>query len=419
MTIQIQRRKFLHRAFATGAALTQAPYAFAQSAPALDQGRLIVVFLRGAYDGVSAFVPYADPYYAQLRRNTLIPAPDGTAQTALKLDDTFALHPALAPLLPLWQEGHLSFIPACGLPTPIRSHFEAQHQCEIGEPGKSTEAPGWLNRLAMLDAPHRRDQRLIGVGEANPRILMGLARARLVPRGQGGVNGGLLANDRARDALLALYSNNDVLSQAFRDGVESRQRTARELSSAPTAMNREMMAANNGAGNVAGLALDALHLATLMRADPYLRLGFLSAGGWDTHANQGGVQGPLANNLANLARTLVQLRKDFNAPEDVILVMSEFGRTSAENGSGGTDHGHGNALWLIGDRVNGGRWHGRWTGLAPNQLHQQRDLPVHHDFRSVIAQILSRSFGLPDSRLQDVLPGAQWDHSLNRLLHAT
>jgi len=411
----LNRRRFLQSALATGVSLRHMTQTFAQNAPLLDRGRLIVVFLRGAYDGLSAFVPYSDPYYAELRRNTRIPYPDGSMQSTIRLDDTFGLHPSLAPLLPLWQEGSLTFVPACGLPAPIRSHFEAQHQCEIGIPGKNSEATGWLNRLATLEVSRRRDQRLIGIGEANPRILAGQANARLIARGRSAMQTGLMANDRTREALLALYSGNDALSQAFRQGADSRLRTARELNQDTAPASREMMAANNGAGDVAGLTLDALHLGTLMRADPHLRLGFLSAGGWDTHANQGSVQGQLASRLRNLALALVQLRENFNAPEDMIIVMSEFGRTCAENGSSGTDHGHGNALWIIGDGVEGGRWHGRWSGLAPNQLHQQRDLPVHHDFRNVLTQLLAKHFKLSDSHLQEVFPGAQWDSSLDGL----
>jgi uncharacterized protein (DUF1501 family) len=410
------RRQFLQSALTTGLILPCLSQAFAYQAAVLERGRLIVVFLRGAYDGLSAFVPYADPYYAELRRSTRIPDPDGSAQTTIKLDPTFGLHPALTPLLPMWHDGSFTFLPACGLPVAIRSHFEAQHQCEIGIPGKNSENSGWLNRLAALEVGRRRDQRLIGVGEANPRILAGQANARLIPAGRSAMQTGLMANERSREALLALYSGDDILSQAFRQGADSRLRTAQELNLESGTISREMMAANNGAGDIGGLTLDAQHLGTLMRADPHLRLGFLSAGGWDTHASQGGVQGQLANRLGNLSRALVQLRQNFNAPGDLILVMSEFGRTCAENGSGGTDHGHGNALWIIGNAVQGGRWHGRWSGLAPEQLHQQRDLPVHHDFRSVLAQILAQHFNLSESQLDQIFPGAKWDHSLNGLI---
>ena len=153
-----------------------------------------------------------------------------------------------------------------------------------------------------------------------------------------------------------------------------------------------------------------------MRADRRLRLGFLSAGGWDTHANQGGVTGALAQNLGNLGTALAQLRRDFAESGDVIVVVSEFGRTAAENGTRGTDHGHGNTLWLIGNRIAGGRWHGQWTGLAKANLNEGRDLPVHHDFRAVFAQVLRANFSLADRQLQDLFPGASIDARLGGLV---
>ncbi len=370
------------------------------SAQDASPARLVVVFLRGAYDGLSAFVPHADPHYTQLRRATAIPAPDGTAQTALKLDNTFALHPALAPLLPLWQQGVLAFVPASGLPLAVRSHFEAQRYWEIGQPGKNSASNGWLNTLAGGSTP-----RALGVGEANPEILRGAAPVKLVARGQAATRTGVLGNDRARQALMDLYAGSDTLGGAFQQGADSRMDTARTLEQATMMAASEMQAADNGAGNVAGLRLDVRHLATLMRQDRSLRVGFLSAGGWDTHANQGGVSGTLANNLGNLAQALVALRAEFTQPGDVIAVVSEFGRTAAENGSRGTDHGHGNAMVLIGNRIAGGRWHGGWEGLAPGQLNEGRDLPVLNDYRAVLSVVLRGTQGVNDAQLAALFPG--------------
>ena len=315
---------------------------WAQPAPAsgrktaLDDGRLVVVFLRGAYDGLSAFVPYADPDYYAIRPDIAIAAPDGTAQTALRLDGTFALHPALAPLLPLWQQGVLGFVPAAGLPAPNRSHFEAQYQMEIARTGASRSPAGWLNRVAELGAaPHvgsgAFSPAALGVGEANPAILGGAAPVRLIASGQAAERSGVLANDKTRQALLDLYAGNDALGEAFRQGAGSRVQSAQQLSAekAAAALNRgmamhedrrmagrsperdgtpassqarsaQMLAASNGAADPVGLQLDAQHLGTLMRNDPQLRLGFVSAGGWDTHVNQGAVSGQLASSLGNL-----------------------------------------------------------------------------------------------------------------------
>ena len=422
----LSRRTAL-RALAGAGAAALTGQIWAQSAPTLGAGRLIVVFLRGAYDGLSAFIPYADPHYSQLRSQIAVPAPDGSAQSAIRLDAMFGMHPALAPLLPLWQQGVLAFIPASGSPDKTRSHFEAQHHWEIAQPGKNSDAPGWLNKLALLgqgsaqQAPAQKSL-AIGVGEANPRILAGEALVQLIPRGQAATRQGALGNETARKALLDLYSGDDLLSLAYRQGASSRMQTAQTLSlDAAQMMSPGMLesnAADNGAASANGLPLDARHLATLMRQNRDLRLGFLSAGGWDTHANQGAASGQLANNFNSLATALAQLRREFSQNGDMIIVASEFGRTCAENGTRGTDHGHGNAMWLIGNRVNGGRWHGQWDGLAPGQLNEGRDLPVHHDFRAVLAQALARNFKLSESQLAEILPGARWDAKLDGLLKA-
>ena len=406
MSTPLSRRHLLGAA----ATLALGPRAFAQAAPgARGDGRLVVVFLRGAVDGLSLFVPWSDPDYTRLRSSIALPAPDGTDQAAIKLDARFALHPALAELLPLWQQGRLAVIPAAGSPDPTRSHFDAQYYWETARLGRSGDAPGWLNRLAGLGG-NAGAVHALGVGESNPRILEGRAEVKLVAHGKAAQRPGALQNAQAREALLALYDGQDSLSKAFRQGADSRLRTAQDLT-------REMQAADNGAAAPALLVQDARNLGTLMRQERRLRIGFLSAGGWDTHANQGAVVGQLAGNLRNLGAALAQLARDFDQPGDVIVMASEFGRTAAENGTRGTDHGHGNAMWLIGPRVAGGRWHGQWTGLAQANLHEQRDVPVHHDFRAVLAQVLRPAFGLRDSQLAEVLPDTRWDARLDGLLH--
>ena len=414
-------RRLVLQALAGTSAAWAAPLLWAQNSRSAAQGeaRLVVVFLRGAYDGLSALVPYGDADYAGLRPNIAIPAPDGTAQSTIRLDATFGLHPAMAALLPLWQQGVLAALPAAGSPDPTRSHFDAQHHWETGIPGKSSSANGWMNSLAQMRAGPKPVA--LGVGEANPLILAGTAAVQLVPKGQAATRQGALGNATTRDAMLKLYAGDDGLSKAFRAGAQSRMQTAQTLSedmAEPAMDSREMLAANNGAGSAQGLLLDAQHLGTLMRQDRSLRLGFLSAGGWDTHANQGAAEGALARNLGNLASALVQLRRDFSQPNDVVLVCSEFGRTSAENGTRGTDHGHGNALWLMGNKVQGGRWHGTWSGLAKGNLHEGRDLPVHHDFRAVLAQVLRSSQGLNATELGALFPGFAWDKTLDGLMRA-
>ena len=414
----LQRRKLLHMLFGSSSLLAcSGLWAQTLAGSPVPAARLIVVFLRGAYDGLSALVPYGDANYYRLRPTIAIPAPNGSTNATLALDSQFGLHPALAPLLPLWQQGVLAAIPCAGSPDPTRSHFDAQRHWELGVPGKSSGDTGWLNTLAgMHSGTHS-----ISVGEANPLMLAGKVPVQRVPKGLAATRQGAVGDARTRDAVMKLYAGQDALSQAFRAGADSRMQTAQTLSDAmatSATSNAEMLAANNGAGSAQGLLLDAQHLGTLMTKDRNLRFGFLSAGGWDTHANQGSVNGALAQSLASLARTLEQLRRDFSEPDDVVLVVSEFGRTSAENGTRGTDHGHGNAMWLMGSAVQGGRWHGRWDGLEPGRLHEARDLPVHHDFRAVLAQVLRAQWKLTPTALDTLFPGFIWDNALNGLMRA-
>lgn len=382
-----------------------------------DAGRVVVLFLRGAYDGLSALVPWGDPRYTALREHTRINAPGLGEDSALALDSLFGLHPALAPLLPLWQQGVLGVLPCAGSPDPTRSHFDAQLHWELGTPGRASGTQGWLNRLAA-----QQQRTALAVGEANPRILAGSAPVQRVAQGAAAERAGAVGDERVRDALLRLYQGDDEVARSFRAGAQSRQETAQMLSEDATS---PMMAANdaqrmtqadNGARNASALVVDAQHLATLMRRNPALRLGFLSAGGWDTHANQGAATGTLARNLQSLAQALVVLRQELRGPKDLVLVMSEFGRTCAENGTRGTDHGHGNALWLMGNRVHGGRWHGQWSGLEQAALYEGRDLPVHHDFRAVLAQALQASLDLGAAPLDALFPGFAWDARLDGLM---
>lgn len=411
------RRQFLSDVVRWGSATALTAFPLAGTLAQARQPRLVVVFLRGAYDGLSAFVPYADANYAGLRPTIALAAPGSGEGAALALDAHFGLHPALAPLLPLWQQGKMTFVPAAGSPSESRSHFESQFQWEIGQIDRATAPAGWMNHLGGLLGSGRDYPVALGVGEANPRILTGPAPVQRVPKGLAATRTGVLADETTRSVMMQMYGDRDALSRAFQEGVDSRMETAGALVRGQAMQeSRELMAANNGARNADALNVDAQHLGTLMRFNRHLQLGFLSAGGWDTHANQGNATGQLANNLASLAKALLQLRKDFSEPGDVIAVISEFGRTTQENGSRGTDHGHGNAFWLIGDLVNGGRWHGRWTGLAPDQLHQGRDLPVHHDFREVFSQVLKAQWGLQMQNLAALFPGYQSQGGLSQLM---
>jgi hypothetical protein len=356
--------------------------------------------LRGAYDGLSAFYPYADPHYTQHRPNIALGRGEAEQNKPYLLDDQFALHPALSPLIPFWESKRFAFIPCAGLSKPYRSHFEAQHYLEIGQDGKNGAANGWLNQLASLE----RSAQLIGVGEANPEILRGELAAQLVPRGNAALQTGVLSNPHHREVLEDLYARDRSLSQLFAQGEGSRVSTAMVLNQAKMNAASEQMMANKDAAPPSALLQDSQYLVTLMEKNPELKFGFLSAGGWDTHANQGNEKGALANNLKNLGEALAHLQNKLHQPNDLIVVMSEFGRTVRENASRGTDHGFGNAMMVMGQRVNGGKRLGRWEGLSPDHLNETRDVPVFHDYRQVMSTLLQKMFHLDTPQLAQVFP---------------
>ncbi|MDF5706571.1 MAG: DUF1501 domain-containing protein [Nostoc sp. S4] len=358
--------------------------------------RLIVIFLRGAVDGLSVVVPYSQTAYYQARPKIAIPQP-GKEGGVLDLDGRFGLHPALASLMPFWQDKSLAFVHASGSSDPTRSHFDAQFYMESGIPGVKRSDDGWMNRLLGVLSGHTPIQ-AISVGPTTPAILSG--RMPVANLALGNNSSARLPLDRPqiRTAFDKLYSSNDVLSQTYREGKMARQALMNDL-------DAEMKMANNGAPLPYGFAGDAQRLAKLMVKDPRIELGFMALGGWDTHVNQGSSQGQLAQNLQKLGDGLAVLVKGLGAvyPNTVIMVMSEFGRTVAENGNGGTDHGHGNVMWVLGG-VRGGKVYGEWPGLSTSQLYQQRDLAITTDFRDIISVVLERHLYMNDAKLAQVLP---------------
>lgn len=382
-------------------------WAFAAAAPV--QKRLVVVMLRGAVDGLNVVVPYGDSNYAALRPTIALGGPGGD-DGVLDLDGHFGLHPALAALLPLWQQQRLAFVQASGSPDPTRSHFDAQDFMESGTPGNKNTPDGWLNRLVgALAAPHGPTQ-AISVGATRPRILDGhqpTSNVALGPR----ANKPLAADRPAvADAFASLYNGSDALSESYREGRAARTELAGTMtpdSMAPDAMQREQIAANNGAPLPTGFPVVGGQLARMLNQDPHIQVVFADLGGWDTHVNQGNAKGQLANHLQPLGDGLAALVQGLGPQrldDTVIVVMSEFGRTARENGNRGTDHGHGNAMWVLGGPTLGGKVHGEWPGLGSGSLHEDRDLAVTTDFRSVIGGVLERHMGLTDRQLAMVLP---------------
>jgi uncharacterized protein (DUF1501 family) len=359
--------------------------------------RLIVVFLRGAVDGLSVVVPYREPTYYTDRPSIAIPQP-GQPNGALDLDGQFGLHPALAPLLPLWQQKSLAFVHACGSNDETRSHFDAQDYLESGTPGVKSTRDGWMNRLLGI-VSDKNPLQAVSVGATTPRILQGKVAVANLASGRGGNNRMQIDKPQIASAFDRLYGNNDALSRTYREGRLARTELLKDLEA-------EMKMANNGAPLPNGFPSDAQKLARLMARDPRIQVSFLAVGGWDTHINQGASQGQLARNLGQLGRGLVALQEGLGAvyQNTSIVVMSEFGRTVKENGNRGTDHGHGNVMWLLGGGIRGGKVYGKWAGLAPKQRYQGRDLAITTDFRDVLGTVLTQKLAVDRTTLPLIFP---------------
>jgi uncharacterized protein (DUF1501 family) len=364
--------------------------------------KLVVIMLRGAVDGLSVVAPYADAnYYAA--RPTIAIAKPGDTDGLLRLDNMFGLHPALAMLMPYWERSQLGFIHASGSHDSTRSHFDAQDYMESGTPGKKSTPDGWLNRLALalsqenIDASRRLQA--VNLGPVMPRIFAGSSPVASLAQGNAAVAKGVLDREPVADAFTKLYSGDDKLSQTVREATQTRKEIMNSLAS-------DDPKADQGALSLRGLSQDTARLGQLMQRDARVRLAFVPVGGWDTHVNQGNGKGQLANRLTLLGdgiHALIQNMGD-RFGETTIIVMSEFGRTLRQNGNQGTDHGHGNVMWTVGGKHNGGQVQGQWPGLEGSALNEGRDLAITTDFRDPITNLLEQKFRLNDRQLSTVFP---------------
>jgi len=400
----MQRRDFLNTlALGAGIVLPVGRHAWAATGAAESPTRkkLVVVMLRGAVDGLNVVAPVGDQNYLRLRPGIGLAAP-GMENGALDLDGYFGLHPALASLQPLWQQKKLAFVHASGSPDGTRSHFDAQYYMESATPGRKNTPDGWMNRLVASLPGTATPSRLLGIGPVMPRILAGQAAAVNLPNVAAGTKADILDRPAIGAAFDQLYANHPRFGRAYEDG----RKAHREVMMAAAAGTPQMQAADRGAPLPNGFPDDAARLATLMRNDLKIQLAFVALGGWDTHVGQGAGTGQLANRLAPLGQGLALLAERLGSLFDdtVVVVMSEFGRTARENGTSGTDHGHGNAMWVLGGKVSGGRVYGDWKGLEDVSLNEGRDLPVTTDFRSVLAQVAERHLLLGDKQLGQVFP---------------
>ena len=406
----MRRRDFL--GLSAGASLVAlSGRAWAVSADAAPK-RLVVVLLRGAVDGLNLVVPYGDDaYYAA--RPTIAIAKPGAQDGALALDEHFALHPALSGLLPLWQEKQLAFVHAAGSPDPTRSHFDAQLFIENGTPGRRATADGWMNRLlAAMPGLSRDPTEAVAVGPTLPQILKGRMAVANLPLGPAAATPLAIDKPEIASAFDRLYAGKDAIGQAYRQGRTARAELVAGLPAPPDPTDRGAPAPN-------GFPAVAARLAGLMAHNRKIRLALVGIGGWDTHVRQGNHTGQLAERLRPLGDGLAAFAKALGRDwqDTAIVVLSEFGRTVRENGDGGTDHGHGNVIWVLGGAVQGGRVYGDWPGLGTDALYENRDLAVTTDFRAVLAPVVARHLRLPDRALATIFPGFSPPRSdLDRLI---
>ena len=390
----LTRRSFLRTsAIVLGAAGT-APAWLVRAAAQGAQGKtgrkiLVAIFQRGAADGLNVVVPFFEPRYYQLRPSIAIPQP-GKPNGGLDLDGRFALHPALQPLKSMWDSRQLAIVHSAGSHDPSRSHFDAQDFMECGTQGIKRE-DGWLNRVLTPVAPDSSPVRAIASGAQLPKTLQGSRGAIAVdslPRFQ--------VTEKATAELLEhLYlaspdAQMKAQGQATFDAVKLIE-SIRTRPYTPTA----------GTQYVGEFGQRLQQIARLIKADVGVEVAFADIGGWDHHSNE---TGQLTNQLRQFGSSLAAFTQDLgDRMEDVVLVtMSEFGRTAAENGNAGTDHGHGNVMMVLGGGVRGGRLYGEWPGLEPEQLFERRDLAVTTDFRDVLGELVSGHLG---QRVDQVFPG--------------
>jgi uncharacterized protein (DUF1501 family) len=405
--LKFSRRYFLKQGGVAMVGLSAMP-AFLQRAvaatPMPNKKQLVVLFQRGAADGLNIVVPFGEPNYYRLRPSIAIPQPRrGGADAAIDLDGFFGLHPSLAPLEPLFRKNQLAIVHAAGSPDPTRSHFDAQDFMESGTPGVKATDDGWLNR-AMETVPEENASpfRAVAMGPNLPRMLRGSSPAIALPDlkqfkvmaqspGSGKVVEGGFEAMYAQTVDHALHGT----------GTETFEAIDLLRNADPAKYQPE-----NGAEYPKNrLGQSVQQIGQLLKANIGVEVLFVDCGGWDNHVNEGGVQGQLSNLLRDLGQTLSAFHQDMgDRMQDVVFVtMSEFGRTAKENGNRGTDHGHANCMFVMGGDVKGGRVYGKWPGLDDHQLNEGRDLMLTTDFRSVVGEILTKHIGVQD--LSPVFPG--------------
>jgi uncharacterized protein (DUF1501 family) len=390
--MQMHRRDLIR---GLGAFVTTTVAGHVWAAPKTD-AKLLVVFLRGAYDAANVIIPITSDFYYEARPTLAIHRPDvSMATSALSLDRDWGLHPALREtIFPLYQKGQAAFVPFAGTDDITRSHFETQDTIELGQNLEGTRdyRSGFMARLATVLTRARP----IAFTNQTPLTFQGRESIPNIA-----INSVAKPGIDARQAgLIASMYQNHPLAAAVNEGFRVRD----DFYQAAT---DHMMDASRGAVSPKGFELSARRIGRLMREQ--YNLGFVDVGGWDTHVNQGADSGYLADRLRELGQGLVGFAEEVGPGwnNSVVVVLSEFGRTFRENGNRGTDHGHGSAYWLLGGGIKGGRIVGEQVAVDQKHLFQNRDLPVLTEYRALLSGLFQRMYGLNQNDLQKVFASAQ------------
>jgi uncharacterized protein (DUF1501 family) len=405
------RRAFLKAGACSVVALSGPPRFLVRAAHAAPGPRkvLVAVFQRGAVDGLSMVPPHGDAGYLASRPSIGLQKPrGGDAERAIDLDGFFAFHPGLAPLAGLWDGRQLAIVHACGSPDTTRSHFDAQDYMETGTPGVKSTSDGWLARATTALPEVQSPLRAVAMGPALPRILRG-------PTGAVSMQSLDRFDVRAPvDQATARRGFESLYEQGVQDLLHGTGRETFEAVKMLRRANAARIPPANGAEYPRGRFGDSMRqIAQLIKADIGLEVAFADMQGWDTHVGQGAEQGQLALRLREFGGALAAFARDLGdrMEEVVVLSMSEFGRTVAENGNRGTDHGHATAMLVLGGDVRGGKVYGRWPGLAREHLFEGRDLAVTTDFRALFSEVATRHLGVAASA--PLFPG--WRGPTSRL----
>src|SRR5215472_12177368 len=405
--VKFSRRFFMKQGGIALAGLSTMP-AFLRraigSTPSAGNKQLVILFQRGAADGLNIVVPFAESNYYRLRPTIAIPEPRrGRGDAAIDLDGFFGLHPALASFAPLFQKNELAIVHAAGSPDPTRSHFDAQDYMESGTPGVKATQDGWLDRaLGTMPEEHASPFRAVAMGPNLPRMLQGSTGAVAIPD----LRQFKVQPQSAAMASVAEGGFEAMYAQSVDHALHGTGAETFEAIDLLRKIDPNKYVPDNGANYPKSPVGQRLQqIAQMIKANIGLEVMFLDCGGWDNHVNEGSTLGQLANLLHDLSDSLAAFYRDLGdrMGDVVVVTMSEFGRTAKENGNRGTDHGHANCMFVMGGDVKGGRVYGQWPGLNEHQLNEGRDLALTTDFRSVVGEILTKHLSVED--LAPVFPG--------------